>query len=121
MSVSFLSENRTVQTIRARVAFHSRQHGFDKRMQQLLSSDAAFSTNELSELYAFWGDPLGPSDEQFLRSALAEANAAEGPILLSGASLLTLILGALCDKAPTPGKDKQVWCLERAAAMASLA
>jgi hypothetical protein len=112
MSVSFLTENRTMQTIRARVAFHSRQHGFDKRMQQLLSSDTAFGMNELSELYAFWGDPLGPADEQFLRSALAEASAAEGPILLSGASLLTLILGALCDKAPTPGKDKQVWCLE---------
>ena len=41
---------------------------------------------------------------------LAEANAAEGPILLAGASLLTLILGALCDKTPIQGK--QVWCLE---------
>lgn len=110
MSVSFLSENRTMQTIRARVAFHSRQHGFDKRMQQVISSEAAFGTSEISELYAFWGDPLSAADEQFLRSALAEANAAEGPILLAGASLLTLVLGALCDKTPIQGK--QVWCLE---------
>ncbi len=110
MSVSFLTENRTMQTIRARVAFHSRQHGFDKRMQQLLSSEASFGMNEISELYAFWGDPLSPADEQFLRSALAEARAAEGPILLAGASLLTLILGAVCDK--DASKSKQVWCLE---------
>ncbi len=110
MSVSFLTENRAMQTIRARVAFHSRQHGFDKRMQQVVSSDATFGIGEISELYAFWGDPLSAADEQFLRSALAEANAAEGPVLLAGASLLTLILGALCDKAPIKGK--QVWCLE---------
>ena len=110
MSVSFLTENKTMQTIRARVAFHSRQHGFDKRMQQVVSSEAAFGTSEISELYAFWGDPLSAADEQFLRSTLAEANAAEGPILLAGASLLTLILGALCDKTPIQGK--QVWCLE---------
>ena len=114
MSVSFLTENRTMQTIRARVAFHSRQHGFDKRMQQLLSSESAFSISEISELYAFWGDPLSAAEEQFLRSALAEANAAEGPILLAGASLLTLILGALCDKAQegAASNGKQVWCLE---------
>jgi len=110
MSVSFLSENSTMQTIRARVAFHSRQHGFDKRMQQIISSEGSFGTSEISELYAFWGDPLSAADEQFLRSTLAEAAAAEGPILLAGASLLTLILGALCDKAPVKGK--QVWCLE---------
>lgn len=110
MSVSFLTENRTMQTIRARVAFHSRQHGFDKRMQQLLTSEGGFSSNDISELYAFWGDPLTHADEQFLRSALAEAKAAEGPILLAGASLLTLILGAICDGEPSEGK--QVWCLE---------
>jgi hypothetical protein len=115
MSVSFLTENRAMQTIRARVAFHSRQHGFDKRMQQLLGSESAFGISEISELYAFWGDPLSHADEQFLRSALAEANAAEGPILLSGASLLTLILGALCDRTQegaAGGRGKQVWCLE---------
>ncbi|TNF90434.1 MAG: hypothetical protein EP301_01125 [Gammaproteobacteria bacterium] len=110
MSVSFLTANKTMQTIRDRVAFHSRQHGFDRRMQQITGSEASFRIGDLAELYAFWGDPLSAADEQFLRSALAAANAAEGPILLSGASLLTLVLGALCDKAPI--KDQQVWCLE---------
>jgi hypothetical protein len=99
-----------MQTIRARVAFHSRQHAFDKRMQQIASAEGPVSTEQLSELYAFWGDPISAIDEQFLRSCLAEANAAEGPILLAGASLLTLVLGAVCDKAPIKGK--QVWCLE---------
>jgi hypothetical protein len=110
MSVSFLSENRAMQTIRARVAFHSRQHAFDKRMQQITGSEAPVKMEQLSELYAFWGDPINAVDEQFLRSCVAEVNAAEGPILLAGASLLTLVLGALCDKAPIKGK--QVWCLE---------
>ena len=99
-----------MQTIRARVAFHSRQHAFDKRMQQITGSEAPVTTEQLSELYAFWGDPISAADEQFLRSCLAEANLAEGPIMLAGASLMTLILGALCDKAPIKGK--QVWCLE---------
>jgi hypothetical protein len=99
-----------MQTIRARVAFHSRQHGFDKRMQQILTPDQPISGTQLAELYAFWGDPLSARDEQFLRSCLAEASAARGPILLAGANLLTLVLGALCTKDPQPGR--QVWCLE---------
>jgi hypothetical protein len=86
MSVSFLSENRAMQTIRARVAFHSRQHAFDKRMQQITGSEAPVKMEQLSELYAFWGDPINAVDEQFLRSCVAEVNAAEGPILLAGAS-----------------------------------
>lgn len=110
MSVSFLSENKTMQTIRARVAFHSRQHGFDKCMQQITNAEQPINASLLAELYAFWGDPLSATDEQFLRSALAEAEAADGPILLAGASLMTLILGALCDR--EPAKAKQVWCLE---------
>lgn len=110
MSVSFLAENKTMQTIRARVAFHSRQHGFDKCMQQIAHSEHPVNVALITELYAFWGDPLTPADEQFLRSCLAEVNAAQGPVLLAGASLLTLILGAICDR--DPARDKQVWCLE---------
>ncbi len=110
MAVSFLAENKTMQTIRARVAFHSRQHGFDKCMQQILDPEQAVTGSLLADLYAYWGDPLTPGDEQFLRSCLAEAGAARGPVLLAGASLLTLILGAVCSRS----KDKacQVWCLE---------
>ncbi|MGD8416197.1 MAG: hypothetical protein PVH91_03995 [Pseudomonadales bacterium] len=99
-----------MQTIRARVAFHSRQHGFDKCMQQILDPVQPITGTQVAELHAYWGDPLSAADEQFLRSCLAEAGAAGGPILLSGANLLTLILGALCAKEHTTAS--QVWCLE---------
>lgn len=110
MSVSFLAENRTMQTIRARVAFHSRQHGFDKCMQQILDPDQQITGTHVAELHAYWGDPLSAADEQFLRSCLAEAASAGGSILLAGANLLTLILGGLCAKASSAAS--QVWCLE---------
>jgi hypothetical protein len=110
MSVSFLAENKTMQTIRARVAFHSRQHGFDKCMLDILSPNQNISGSQLAELYAFWGDPLTSSDENFLRSCLAEASTVSGPIMLCGASLLTVVLGALCAK--DTDRDSQVWCLE---------
>jgi hypothetical protein len=111
MSVSFLAENRSVQTLRARVAFHSRQHGIDRSIQQLLKTGEPLSGSRTAELYALWGDPLSPADEQFLRSCLAEARSARGPILQCGASLLTLILGALCSSGASPAGA--LWCLEQ--------
>ncbi len=110
MSVSFLAENRTMQTIRARVAFHSRQHGFDKCMQQILDPETQITGTQVAELHAYWGDPLSAADEQFLRSCLAEASSASGDILMAGANLVTLILGGLCAK--TSSASRQVWCLE---------
>ena len=110
MSVSFLAENRTVQTLRAQVAFHSRQHGFDRCMKLILDPDRQISGSQIAELHAHWGDPLSPADEQFLRSCLAEAASASGGILLAGANLLTLILGGLCAKPSSAAS--QVWCLE---------
>jgi hypothetical protein len=109
MAVSFL-ENKTMQTIRARVAFHSRQHGFDKCMQQILNPELSMSGSRIAELYAFWGDPLSPSDESFIRSCMAEAGNVTGPIVQCGASLLTIVLGALCTRAEEP--SRQIWCLE---------
>ena len=110
MPVSFLTENKTMQTIRARVAFHSRQHALDKCMQQLLIPAERSPGSEIAELYAYWGDPLTPSDEQFLRSCIAEVKISTGPVMLCGASLLTVILGALCGQDET--RSKQLWCLE---------
>jgi len=118
MSVSFLAENKIMQSIRARLAFYGRQHGIDKCLQVLLHPDKTLSGSQLAELYALWGDPLTPSDEQFLRSCLAEAGTATGPIMLCGANLLTLILGAICTK--DEEKSKQVWCLESDRHWASL-
>ncbi|MFV2090950.1 MAG: hypothetical protein ACC642_09840, partial [Pseudomonadales bacterium] len=111
MAVSFLTENKTMQTIRARVAFHSRQHGFDKCMQQILAANRSIPGSLIAELYAYWGDPLSASDEGFLRSCIAELDTATGPVLLCGASLMALILGAICDAQEE--KSKQVWCLEQ--------
>lgn len=110
MPVSFLAENKTMQTIRARVAFHSRQHALDKSIQKLLNPEQPSTGSEIAELYAYWGDPLRARDEQFLRSCMAEVKAASGPVMLCGASLLTLILGALCGQDEV--KSKQLWCLE---------
>jgi hypothetical protein len=111
MSVSFLSENKTMQTIRARVAFHSRQHGFDKCMQQIIAADGSIPGSLIAELYAYWGDPLSTSDEGYLRSCIAELRNSEGPVLLCGASLMALVLGTMCDS--DARKSKQVWCLEQ--------
>jgi hypothetical protein len=119
MAVSFLSENKTVQLIRDRVAFHSRQHGFDRSMQRILAANQAIPGSLIAELYAHWGDPLSASDEAFLRSCIAELDTATGPVLLCGASLMTLILGTLCDAYQSDSqrddqeKSKQVWCLEQ--------
>lgn len=118
MSGSFLTGNRTMQGIRARVAFHSRQYGLDRRMQQLVASRDPITPTTLAELYALWGDPLSAADEQFLRSCVAEATHADGPILLCGSSLLTLVLGAVCGR--TEDRAHQVWCLEHDNHWASL-
>jgi hypothetical protein len=108
---SFLGDNRAMQTIRARVAFHTRQHGFDRTAKQLVEGASSAATDRLvADLYAYWGDPLSQSDERFLRSALSEAQQADGAILQCGTSLGTLLLGAICDQ--DDNKTKQLWCLE---------
>jgi hypothetical protein len=107
----FLGDGKAMQTIRARVAFHTRQRGFDRSVKALKSGNSAAATDRLvADLFAYWGDPLQQSDERFLRSCLAEAQAAEGPILQCGTSLTTLVLGAICDQSEQ--NKKQLWCLE---------
>jgi len=60
-------------------------------------------------LFELWGDSLEPARESYLRSCLAEFSEAEGPILVSGASLMTLVLGAIS----TGDKHRPIWCLEQ--------
>lgn len=60
------------------------------------------------DLYGLWGDPLDPARESYVRSCLAEFNDADGPVLVSGANLMTLILGAVS----TGDKNRPLWCLE---------
>ncbi len=108
----FLGDNGAMQTIRARVAFHTRQHAFDRAAKQLVASDpgAAATDRLVASLYASWGDPLSQADERFLRSCLSETRSAERAVLQCGASLATLLLGAICDQSDAQGK--QLWCLE---------
>ena len=108
---SLLGDHNAMRTIRARVAFHTRLHAFDRAAQQLIAGSNVAATERLAaELFAAWGDPLQPADERFLRSALAEARAADGAILQCGSSLTTLLLGAICDQSEQ--SKKQLWCLE---------
>jgi hypothetical protein len=106
-----LGDNGAMQTIRSRVAFHTRQHGFDRAAKQLVAGAGPAVTDRLvADLYAAWGDPLSQADERFLRSCLSEAGRAERAILQCGTNLATLLLGAVCDQANAHGK--QLWCLE---------
>ena len=110
MSVGFLKDSRTMQTIRDRVAFHSRQHGFDRCMQRIVDvHQRPISIGAIAEAFAYWGDPLSPGDESYVRSCIAEIGATQGAVLQCGAGLSTLVLGAACagDK-----RERQVWCLE---------
>jgi hypothetical protein len=114
-----LGDNSAMQTIRARVAFHTRQHGFDRAAKQLVAGSNVAATDRLvADLFAYWGDPLQQSDERFMRSCLAEARVADGPILQCGTSLTTLVLGAICDQSPE--QKKQLWCLEQDSHWANL-
>lgn len=106
-----LGDNGAMQTIRSRVAFHTRQHGFDRAAKQLVAgADPAATDRLVADLYAAWGDPLSQADERFLRSCMAEAGRAERAILQCGTNLSTLLLGGICDQAEAHGK--QLWCLE---------
>jgi hypothetical protein len=108
---SLLADNSAMRTIRARLAFHTRQHGFDRAARQLASgADIADTERLAAQLFAHWGDPLQPADERFLRSVLAEARAADGAILQCGSTLSTLILGVICDQHEQP--KKRLWSLE---------
>ena len=108
---NLLDKSESLRALRAQAAFHGRQHGFDRSMRKLLREDGRRIPDAIvAALYANWGDPLTQNDEVYLRSCLAEAAVAEGAILQCGTSLMTLLLGTVCDRADN--KSKHVWCLE---------
>jgi hypothetical protein len=61
------------------------------------------------DLYALWGDPLDLARESYLRSAIKELSETDGHVLMSSASLMTVIMGALSDQQD----GRTVWCLEQ--------
>lgn len=106
-----LVKSESLQALRAKAAFHSRQHSFDQAMRKMLKHrDGRVADSIVADLYAHWGDPLSQNDEVYVRSCLAEATAADGAILQCGTGLMTLLLGAVCDR--EDNKAKHVWCLE---------
>lgn len=110
---------RGLDALRAQAALFERYRGFDRCLRRLRASvDGEAPTSAVSELYAHWGDPLSQADESFLRSCLSEAAQAQGPIVQCGASLLTLVLGAVCQGEATA--SRQLWCLEHDAHWASV-
>ena len=108
---NLLDKSESLRALRAQAAFHGRQHAFDRSMRKLLREDGRRIPDTIvANLYANWGDPLTQNDEVYLRSCLAEAAVAEGAILQCGTSLMTLLLGTVCDRADS--KSKHLWCLE---------
>ena len=102
---------RGLASLRAQAAMFERHRGFDRCLRKLRASTGGdVPIGVVSELYAHWGDPPSQADESFLRSCLAEAARATGPIVQCGASLLTLVLGSLCQGDATAAR--QLWCLE---------
>lgn len=87
--------------------YHAR--AMAETMARLSSTNDLEHNTELAiDLYRHWGDTLDSTRESFVRSCLKEFDGKEGNILLSSASLMTLILGALSEGY----KDRRVWCLE---------
>lgn len=100
-----------MRALRAQAAVFERYRGFDRCMRKLaVAEDQVLPFAAVAELFACWGDPLSQSDESYLRSCLAEAARAAGPIVQCGTSALTLVLGSLCSASAQ--HSKQLWCLE---------
>ena len=62
-------------------------------------------------LFELWGDPLEEARASYVRSCLGVFKEAEGPVLISGANLMTLVLAAVS----SGDKQRPVWCLEQSA------
>jgi hypothetical protein len=100
-----------MRALRDQAALFERYRGFDRCMRKLsVGDDQPVPMGPIAELYAHWGDPLSQSSESYVRSCLAQVARARGPIVQCGSSLLTLILGSLCNASQHAGK--QLWCLE---------
>jgi hypothetical protein len=100
-----------MRTLREQAALFERYRGFDRCMRKLSFTEGQpVPLGPVAELYAHWGDPLSQSSESYLRSCLAQAMHARGAIVQCGASLLTLVLGKLCNASQHTAK--QLWCLE---------
>lgn len=99
-----------VAATRSRRAAASRRTALHNCVLDLIDKGAdPKSSNTAVKLYDLWGDTLDPARESFVRSCLMECENAEGHVLMSSASLMTLVLGAVSAN----DRNRTVWCLEQ--------
>lgn len=80
-----------------------------KTAQQLIGNQDQKRAEGLAvEMYRHWGDDLDDTRESFVRATMRAFAETPGNVLLSSASLLTFILGAVAEG----DKERRVWCLE---------
>lgn len=92
-----------------RVAGEKRLISIHRCMRRLIgNAESARSGDIAADLYAHWGDPLNGTRESFVRSCMKQFRETEGNVILSSASLLTLVLGAVSSH----DRSRQLWCLE---------
>lgn len=99
-----------LRALKPRWAAFRHQAALHKCMLQLIArgSDPRAAGIAL-KLFKLWGDPLDQPRESYLRSCLREFHEVDGPVLVSGASLMVLILGAIS----AGDKNRTIWCLEQ--------
>ena len=98
-----------------RVAALRRQIALGRCIETLISKGAGPRAPAIANtLYELWGDPLDQVRESYLRSCIIEFGEANGSVLMSGASMTTLILAAI-GMSREPRKffcfeEDQHWC-----------
>ena len=99
-----------MQARRTRAEATKRRNLLHKRIMNLIARNTGpRAANAAVELYELWGDTLDPAREAFVRSCLSEFETTSGHALISSASLMTLVMGAVSDG----DRDRTVWCLEQ--------
>jgi hypothetical protein len=62
-----------------------------------------------NNLFKHWGTPLDQAGESYMRSCLTELETSKGSVLMSGASAMTLVIGAV----GSHNDDRNLWCFEQ--------
>jgi len=98
-----------LESRRLRAEGKRRQQELHKNFKDLINNRNSKRCAEMAvDLYCSWGDELNESRESYLRSCIKEFQNIEGDVLVSSASLLTLVLGAVS----ADNKSRRVWCME---------
>lgn len=98
------------KAMRTRMEASKRRNALHKKVVSLIGKQSDPRAAQLAvDLYELWGDPLDQARESYVRSCLKEFESAEGHVLVSSASLMTLILGAVSAN----DRGRNVWCLEQ--------